>query len=566
VLTDAQLLADYCEHRSESAFAELVSRYIDLVYSVAMRTAGDAHLAEDVTQRAFIALAQNAHTISKRAVLSGWLHGTTRNIAAQTVRTDVRRRLREQEAASMNELVGAQTDENWDAIAPHLDSALGELSSSDREAVLLRYFEQKSAREMASVLDVSDEAAQRRVSRAVERLRQVFARRGIKVSAGGLVLLLPAHSVLSAPAGLSLSIAASAFASAVSTTTALTKAIAMTTLQKTAIGITLAAVLGVGVYEAHQASVLRDDVRSLRAQQTPLQDQISQLQRQRDEATNQLALIRDENALLKRNTGELMQLRGQSHRATADAAELARLKSSPGAGQAGQLPDYMTNAMALGMATAQRSKMKDAQARLGRMAKVLNLTDDQVQTIKSVITNHLQTQSRMALEMATGRFSPDRQKSVGQDRELQESDIKAVLTQDQLAAYPDFLQSEKEFGASTSAQYDAQRIAEEFSLPQDKQEQIRSLLYTANLNAGNDGAMADQITAAKKDGNYVDAAKLSLEQEKSQLESKVQALSNVLSPEQVGEYRKERMNEMALQESAVKMLQQMSAKPAAAGN
>src|SRR5258706_7765839 len=114
----------------------------------------DSHLAEDVTQAVFVALAKNSTQLTDRPVLSGWLHRTAQNIAAQTVRTDVRRRVREQEAAAMNELVSDQPDAVWKQIAPHLDAALGELSEPDRDALLLRYFERKSASEMAQTLGI----------------------------------------------------------------------------------------------------------------------------------------------------------------------------------------------------------------------------------------------------------------------------------------------------------------------------------------------------------------------------------------------------------------------------
>src|SRR5947209_16501230 len=125
--TDQQLLRDYTRRRSEAAFAELVRRHVDFVYSAALRMVRDAHLAEDVTQSVFIALAKNARHLADYAVLSGWLHRTTQNLAANAVRSDVRRRAREQEAAAMNELLSAQPEAGWEYIAPHLDEALGEL-------------------------------------------------------------------------------------------------------------------------------------------------------------------------------------------------------------------------------------------------------------------------------------------------------------------------------------------------------------------------------------------------------------------------------------------------------
>jgi RNA polymerase sigma factor (sigma-70 family) len=292
-LSDQQLLRDYAEHRSEAAFTELVRRHVDLVYSAALRMVRDAHLAEDVTQSAFVALAQNAGQLSERLVLSGWLHRTAQNLASKSVRTDVRRRAREQEAAAMNELLSAEPDVVWEHIAPHLDSALGELSEPDRDALLLRYFERKSAREMAQMLGTTEGAAQKRVNRAVERLRQYFAQRGVTVGASGLVVLLSANAVQAAPAGLAVTISTAAALVGTSITAtvnaAATQAIVMTTLQKTLITATLAVAVGTGIYEARQASRLRDQVQTLQQHQAPLAEQIQQLQQERDNALKRLA-------------------------------------------------------------------------------------------------------------------------------------------------------------------------------------------------------------------------------------------------------------------------------------
>src|SRR5947207_11555979 len=133
--TDQQLLRDYTGCRSEAAFAELVRRHVDFVYSAALRMVRDAHMAEDVTQGVFVALARNARQLADRPVLSGWLHRTTQNLAANAVRTDVRRRAREQEAAAMNELFATEPDAVWEQIGPHLDAALGELSEADRDGL-----------------------------------------------------------------------------------------------------------------------------------------------------------------------------------------------------------------------------------------------------------------------------------------------------------------------------------------------------------------------------------------------------------------------------------------------
>jgi RNA polymerase sigma factor (sigma-70 family) len=313
-LTDQQLLRDYTESRSETAFAELVRRHVDLVYSAALRMVRDAHLAEDVTQGVFVAFAQNARELTDRPVLSGWLHRTTQNLAANAVRSDVRRRAREQEAAAMNELLATQSEAVWEQIAPHLDAALRELSEPDRDALLLRYFERKSARDMALMLGTSEDAAQKRVSRAVERLREFFAKRGVAVSASGLVVAISANAIQAAPVGLAVTIStATALAGATLATTATitaAKAIAMTTLQKTLITAVIATAAVMGIYEARQASILRTQVQTLQQQTLPA-GQIQQLMRDRDESVRQLVALREDNERLNRNTAELRKLRGE---------------------------------------------------------------------------------------------------------------------------------------------------------------------------------------------------------------------------------------------------------------
>lgn len=215
-LTDPQLLRAYAEDRSEAAFAELVRRHVDLTYSVALRIVRDPHLAEDVTQAVFVALAQNATALSLHPVLSGWLHRAARNVASQMVRTEVRRRAREQEAVSMNEPPSGD-EPPWEEIEPHLDAALAALEDADRDAVLLRYFEGKTAREIAGVLGIGAEAAQKRVSRAVEQLRILFARRGVVVTVGGLTALMTSHAVQAAPAGLAAAVSGAATLAAAAT-------------------------------------------------------------------------------------------------------------------------------------------------------------------------------------------------------------------------------------------------------------------------------------------------------------------------------------------------------------
>ncbi len=332
-LSDAQLLREYFERRAEAAFGELVRRHLDLVYSAALRMVRDAQLAEDVTQGVFLALSRSAGQLTEHPVLSGWLHRTTQNLAANAVRSDVRRRAREQEAAAMNELFSTEPDAAWEEIAPNLDAALSELSEPDRDALLLRYFERKSAREMAQSLGTSEEAAQKRVSRAVERLRELLAKRGVAAGAGALVVLLSANAVQAAPVGLALSIttatALSCTAAASLATSTAVKTIAMTTLQKSLIATTLAAALGMGTYEARQASVLRAEVKTIQQQAKSAQDAaLASLQSRIAALDAEKAELASALARAKVDTAQLETEREQVKRSAAIYKDLAEQASS----------------------------------------------------------------------------------------------------------------------------------------------------------------------------------------------------------------------------------------------
>jgi len=316
---DQQLLRDFAERRSEVAFTQLVRRYVDLVHSAAFRMTGEAHSAQDVTQAVFVTLAQNAARLTQHPVLSGWLHTTARNLAAKNVRATVRRQNHEQEAAAMNELLSTAPDASWEEIAPHLDAALGELSEPDRDAVLLRYFENKSAAEIATRLGTSAEAAQKRVSRGVERLREIFAKRGVSVGAGGLVVVISTNAVQAAPGGLALAISAVAIsASTISTSTAIaTQPFLMTALQKTLITATIAAVAGTAIYQTAQNHRLREQIDTLR--QTALEssshsNDLASLQKQIEQLSQQNAALTTRLAQADANSTRLGAAKQQAER------------------------------------------------------------------------------------------------------------------------------------------------------------------------------------------------------------------------------------------------------------
>ncbi len=201
MIPDRELLRQYAEDQDEAAFAELVRRHIDLVYSVALRQAnGDGALAQDAVQCVFIDLARKARTLSRRATLAGWLHTSARFAASNAIRGEQRRRRREQEAVIMNE--NAVAEVNWEHLRPWLDESVEQLSEADRDAIVLRFFQNKSHQEIGAELGLSENSANKRVERALEKLRNYFARRGVTTTAAILAGVISANSVQAAPAGL----------------------------------------------------------------------------------------------------------------------------------------------------------------------------------------------------------------------------------------------------------------------------------------------------------------------------------------------------------------------------
>jgi len=211
-LDDLSLLREYAANHSEIAFEELVSRRVGFVYSAALRQARDPHLAEEITQAVFIILAQKAGRISDKTILTGWLFKTTRFAALAQMRADAKRSLRtatiEKEFQMQSEIQSAATDEIWNQMSPLLDEALASLGETDRQAVLLRFFENKSLAEVGNYLGAGEDTARKRVTRALEKLRKFFTKRGITLSVGVLAGAVSANSVQAAPIGLAITIAA----------------------------------------------------------------------------------------------------------------------------------------------------------------------------------------------------------------------------------------------------------------------------------------------------------------------------------------------------------------------
>jgi RNA polymerase sigma factor (sigma-70 family) len=201
MLDDRQLLHDYAVNGSETAFASLVDRHLNLVFATALRRIGDAQSAQDVAQLVFTDLARKARSLPANVILAGWLHRAATFAATDILRSARRRTKREQDAVAMN-VSAANPAPEWEQLRPLIDSGLERLDHADRDALLLRFFEQRSLKDVGASIGLSEDASRKRIERALESLRRWLGRRGITTTANALSTTLTACCAQTAPPGL----------------------------------------------------------------------------------------------------------------------------------------------------------------------------------------------------------------------------------------------------------------------------------------------------------------------------------------------------------------------------
>jgi RNA polymerase sigma factor (sigma-70 family) len=312
-MDNAALLRHFVETCSDEAFELLVSRHFNLVYGSALRmVGGDAHLAKDVAQKVFTDLAQKARRLPPGLFLGGWLYKHTCFTAANAVRTERRRQSRETQAAEiMNDSPDA--DAVWQRVAPILDEAMRDLKSTDRDAVILRFFERQPFRLVGQALGTSEDGARKRVDRALEKMRSLFAARGWNVSSMVLAGAMEMHAADVAPPGLSSVVAKAALAGSASSGGAglLLKLMTITKTQ-IAVGAVLTALAATLVAQSQTNTKLQNENRALREQAAQLDSVQAENERQRNASSSVApAMPEEEMRELARLRAQVGRLRDQ---------------------------------------------------------------------------------------------------------------------------------------------------------------------------------------------------------------------------------------------------------------
>ena len=474
--SDIQLLREYAEEKREGAFRELVARHTDFVYSAALRQVNSPDLACDVAQGVFTDLARKARSVAEKRPegnsLAGWLHRSTRYAALNHLR-DTRRREANERLAMEQLIINSESAPDWDLIRPVLDEALDSLDDEDRAALLLRYFENKSLREVGEALGTSDDTAQKRVSRATERLREFFSKRKVTIGASGLAVAISANSVQAAPAGLAATISTAALAgTAVTTLTALTtaKTITMTLLQKAIVITALGLVAGVAIYQAHQASQLREQNQTLQQQLAPLADQVQQLQHERDQATNRLAGMSEELALAKKNPSDVLKLRGEVTTLRKEKSEsesqsaVSKLTADPTTRKA------LRDTQKLGMT-----------ALYADFAKNLNLTTEQTGQLNDLLADHVMDSIDLITQaLHDGKSRGEIDQMFASENAALQTKLSALVGPDGAAQYQDYT---KNLGSTLSAAQFTAGLTGDPATVADKKAQFTQAMEAATQSA-----------------------------------------------------------------------------------
>jgi len=535
---DIELLRRYVKEGSESAFAEIVREHLNMVYGTALREMnGNGALAEDISQAVFTELARKAARLVGHPALAGWLYTTVRHLAANLRRSEQHRRCREEAAQNMNELLSDDSaQQTWQQIRPVLDDALHELKESDREAVVLRFLEDRPLREVGVRLGINENAARMRVDRALEKLRGLLSRRGITSTVSGLTAALALGVLTQAPETLAATIVSTALASgamAGSTTFSVMKLMSLTKVS--VIGALVVAGIAVPAWQQMRLQRVKSENAQLRAQETQLQADNEELASLRKEA-ERLRKVKLDRAELERlrewqaqTEPELLRLRGMAgvaRRANAEADQLrAQLARQASAGTTNPITGAMADAM-------KKAMEQQIEGRLARMTASLHLTDDQAKAARDILLRQAQVMSAGMTQVFSGNFDKEELTRLGKDAGNPEAQIQALLTPEQKAGYQTYQQEEAAYNARLAANNDLLQMQSTLGLSSEQEDRVFAALYEVSYK---------QLTGSAKPTSTDQA-----EAWQWMLDQKAQALEPVLTATQMESYRQEQATQAKL--------------------
>jgi hypothetical protein len=409
------------------------------------------------------------------------------------------------------------------------------LDDTDRTALLLRFFDNKSLREVGAAIGLSEDAAQKRVSRGLERLRAYFNQRKVAVGASALAALISANALEAAPAGLAGTIATGAVMalSAVSTSTAVsvTKTIVMTTIQKTIIAVAAAGAVGLGLYQSHRLARLRDQVQTLQqqeARQPALLNQLEELRRERDRATNALASLAAQNAGQKKNPNEVLKLRGEVGRLRQQNADIGSTNAMSKVTASPEMRKMLRDTQKLGMAAIYKG-----------FAQLANLSPEQTDKFNDLLADNVMDNVDHitgALRDKSTREQID-QVFASQDAALQDK-LQALLGADGLAQYQDY--TKNLLGTLTAQQFTGMLTGDDTAKGAKADELSLAVQNAAQAALASAGLPADYQTVP-----ILNFGNIASEQESQQsldllndIYQRVAArASSFLSPDEIGKFQ-----------------------------
>jgi RNA polymerase sigma factor (sigma-70 family) len=545
---DMQLLEQYAAGHSEEAFSALVSRYINLVYSAALRSVNNPHQAEEITQAVFVLLARKSRVLRRGTILSGWLYQTARLTAANFLRTELRRQHREQQA-HMQSTLHQSEPEAWTQVGPLLDDAMAELNEKDRCAIVLRFFENKPLKEVGQALGTSEDAAKMRVNRALDKLRDIFLKRGIALPTAALAAVIAENSIQAAPAGLAAAVAAGVCQG--SALTASTLILLKGTMQ-TMTWIKATAAVGAAAVIALQWQQNMGDKQQLKQ----LQQQVAQQTEVNRAQQAELEKMKERNTSLAR-TMDTMTHDVAKARATMSAARSVPPQTgsaSPAGFKAGGvLTEMMKDPEMVKAMRSQQAMMVKLQ--YGALVKQLNLTPDQADKFYQVLIDGTMRSAESGASMLSGGNTADTAKTVADQQKQTLSDLQALLGDAGFAAYKDYQQTVVD---RTQLLTMKNYFGDNLSLSDTQEQQLLQSMIAARQSAA--GANAPDYSQM----NTADKMAMSDQylQQQEQINQQVLAQAAAyLSPEQLQALGNSQSNLLGMTKASMGMVQKMFGSP-----